>query len=313
MEPDQDADSDSNQSFHDDDNFQNNNRKKKSPGCCKGEHFQQIAIILNLFVAGIYLSLWFLSRQMIDMESNSQLDNTSIYTQALDDWNTDTWSDFRFDSGSCASGYTPIGSEWLGSRPANYTDGVIIPAEDQSLFASDVSANPEVYQKQILAYILCGKPIESNFMNMPLTSEEQNWECPTGTGTACSTNTGGGVTVCATSETECPITDIRIFDDTWHTGGSQKYKNYQTITSGRWTSTKSNNEYYIAFTKKNALDGSNVPMQQLSWQSGKPCAFPDQAQVHAEGEDKPVLHSLERASGLEECQNLDIVNDSGEV
>ena len=84
---------------------------------------------------------------MIDMESNSQLDNTSIYTQALDDWSTGTWSDFRFDSQSCAQGYTPIGSKWLGTSPANYTDGVIIPAEDQSLYASDVSANPEVYQK----------------------------------------------------------------------------------------------------------------------------------------------------------------------
>ena len=85
---------------------------------------------------------------MIDIESKSQLDDTSIYTQALDDWNTNTWwSDFRFDSGSCASGYTPIGSEWLGSRPANYTDGVITPVEDQSLFASDVSANPKVNQE----------------------------------------------------------------------------------------------------------------------------------------------------------------------
>ena len=63
-------------------------------------------------------------------------------------------------------------------------------------------------------------------MNMPLTSEEQNWECPTGK-SACSTNAGGGVTVCATSEAECPITDMRIFDDTWHTGGYiPKFKDY---------------------------------------------------------------------------------------
>ena len=84
---------------------------------------------------------------MIDMESNSQLDSTSIYTQAVDDWNANTWVDFRFGTGSCDPGYVPIGSKWLGTKPANYTDGVIIPAEEKSIYASDVSANPEVDQK----------------------------------------------------------------------------------------------------------------------------------------------------------------------
>jgi len=61
---------------------------------------------------------------------------------------------------------------------------------------------------------------------MPLTSEEKNWECPTGSA-ACSTNPGGGVTVCASSYGKCPITDLRIFDDKWNMDGNkQKYADY---------------------------------------------------------------------------------------
>ena len=64
-------------------------------------------------------------------------------------------------------------------------------------------------------------------MNMPMTSFEENWACPTGTGTACSTNASGGRTVCATSETDCPITDMRIFDVNYHVDGNKdKYRNY---------------------------------------------------------------------------------------
>ena len=73
------------------------------------------------------------------------------------------------------------------------------------------------------------------------------------------------------------------------------------------------NRIVIAYTEKHSLDKSNNGLQQLSWQAGKPCAFTNQAPVYPDGQDKPVYHSLERASGLETCQNLDIVNDSGEV
>ena len=65
----------------------------------------------------------------------------SIYTQALDDWEGKSWTDFMWSrtEGVCPGGYEAIGVTWRGTLPYNITsDGVSVEYQEDSRMAYGV-------------------------------------------------------------------------------------------------------------------------------------------------------------------------------
>lgn len=81
---------------------------------------QSCAILLYLIVFSIALS--------IDLDDI--YNKTTIYTQAIDDWEKPAWVEFSWGDkdGNCRSGSTEdIGYYWQGTLEGNYTDGGVRP------------------------------------------------------------------------------------------------------------------------------------------------------------------------------------------
>ncbi len=60
--------------------------------------------------------------------------NTTIYTQAVADWQAQPWIDFVFDeNGLCPPGYEPIYALWSGTSNGNITheETVIVPNDSR--------------------------------------------------------------------------------------------------------------------------------------------------------------------------------------
>ena len=93
--------------------------------------------------------------------SNDYSDNTTIYTQAIEDWTQKPWVDFEWvvDKYECPKGYESIGIDWLGTHRGNVTDIVwVVP--DESRFPYDVDMLSPVKQSSLYSDMkdgLCGK------------------------------------------------------------------------------------------------------------------------------------------------------------
>jgi hypothetical protein len=95
---------------------------------------------------------------------DESVDNTAIYTQAIEDWKAGTWTDFYWESNSqyasaCKLGYEVIGANWLGTHRANVTNQLIV-VPDNSGYRSDVPSLPPVMQGKLykdMQDVLCGK------------------------------------------------------------------------------------------------------------------------------------------------------------
>ena len=75
----------------------------------------------------LYLAMFLLAKRVFDLDI---YDNTTIYTQAIQDWETQLWADFSWgENGKCDDGYDwiEIINEWPGTVEGNFTndgDGV---------------------------------------------------------------------------------------------------------------------------------------------------------------------------------------------
>jgi len=77
----------------------------------------------------LYLAIFFIAKSVDD---DDYYNNTTIYTQAILDWDMPAWKEFSWsESGDCKEGssYKNIVNEWLGTVEGNYTDSGVEPTD----------------------------------------------------------------------------------------------------------------------------------------------------------------------------------------
>ena len=67
-------------------------------------------------------------------------------------------------------------------------------------------------------------------------------------------------------------------------------------------SDENTNQLILAFSR--VAGKSNTPLQQLTWNYGQPCAYPDQ-EVYYNGDSKPWYHIAEKDKYREACTRVD--------
>lgn len=74
---------------------------------------------------------------------NDNFQNMTIYTQAISEWTTPGWLDFQWSvDGACPSGFEPIGNEWLGTLPGDYSGDGVKPVSNSG--NSQIPANTPI-------------------------------------------------------------------------------------------------------------------------------------------------------------------------
>ena len=76
-------------------------------------------IVCNFFICALYMVVFGMG---LLIDNKDDFENLTPYTQAIDDWGTGAWAEFRFGSGSCPEGFERFSNEWLGTVEGNYTD-----------------------------------------------------------------------------------------------------------------------------------------------------------------------------------------------
>ena len=73
------------------------------------------------------------------IRNNDYADNTTIYTQAIQDWTDKPWVDFTWvaDKQKCPQDYESIGIDWLGTHRGNVTD-IVYVVDDESRYSHHV-------------------------------------------------------------------------------------------------------------------------------------------------------------------------------
>ena len=95
------------------------------------------------------------------IRSNDYSDNTTIYTQAIQDWTRNPWVDFKWatDTQGCPQDYESIGIDWLGTHRGNVTN-IVYVVPDESRYRHDVDPLRSVSQTSLYSDMkdsLCGK------------------------------------------------------------------------------------------------------------------------------------------------------------
>ena len=149
-----------------DDDFQ---RVKDDDECC-GQPKMKCFCISSccMYLLAILMTLGgaFLNLQI---RANDNSDNTAIYTQAMQDWTANSWTEFTWSgTGNCDKDFERIGANWLGTMRGNFTN-VAIAVPDDSRYRSDVPALPPVRMAQLytdMKDVLCGKRGAESFKTM---------------------------------------------------------------------------------------------------------------------------------------------------
>ena len=76
-------------------------------------------LVCNFFICALYMIVFGMG---LLIDNKDDFENLTPYTQAIDDWGTGAWAEFRFGSGSCPEGFERFSNEWLGTVEGNYTD-----------------------------------------------------------------------------------------------------------------------------------------------------------------------------------------------
>ena len=104
-----------------------------------------------------------------------------------------------------------------------------------------------------------------------MNTDTQEFNCADGK-IACSTNSQkGGSTLCVTSASDCPITDLVVHNSSSTYPSLANYKTDLSTGSSQFS-------LYLAFTSGDN-DRSNAPLQSITWENGQLCAFTNQANV----------------------------------
>ena len=80
------------------------------------------ACLASLLLVNMIIAIW-ASAQV----GGSGFENTTIYTQAVDDWNGAPWIDFELGDGRCKAGWHTFGIQWGGTFRGNFSGNEIIP------------------------------------------------------------------------------------------------------------------------------------------------------------------------------------------
>lgn len=109
----------------------------------------------------------------------------------------------------------PITSFWNGTFPANTTDTtelrIDINFDRFDTYPEEIAAQEPVQQSEILpgsSKALCGKRGYETYLTAHRSPH--GYDCVNGIHPCV---TGGGETFCVEDLDECPVTDIRIYDD----------------------------------------------------------------------------------------------------
>ena len=138
---------------------------------------QSCALVLYLIVFSIALSI----------DIDDIYNKTTIYTQAIDDWEKPAWVEFSWGDkdGNCNLGSSDdIGYYWLGTLEGNYTDGGVRPVEGDH--RAEIPVMPAVMQPFIYESskaVLCGKRSQYSYRNMTRVKKDpvdNTFKCPDG-------------------------------------------------------------------------------------------------------------------------------------
>jgi len=100
------------------------------------------ALVCNFILVLLYVVICCMG---IMIARNDSFENMTIYTQAISEWTTPGWLDFKWSvNDACPSGYEPIGNEWLGTLPGASSGNGVKPVSSSS--SSDIPAHTPVKQ-----------------------------------------------------------------------------------------------------------------------------------------------------------------------
>lgn len=199
----------------DDDNFRK--AEPKSYYCFSTKCFGWSSIATQVLVFSLFMLNIFVCKYIDD---NTYLTNTTVYTQALDDWSKQPWVDFVWHpNGDCPLDYEPVHALWPGTHDGNLTSWNITPltkVEDDSRYDHDVDRVPPKVQTSIFTDMqdaLCGKRGGTAFADIvQATKDGDDFECPD-TMIACTDDTDStGNPSCVLSWHDCPITELILLD-----------------------------------------------------------------------------------------------------
>ena len=75
--------------------------------------FSVTSLVCNVLMAIFYVLIVGMG---IMIAHHDSLQDITLYTQAISEWTSPGWIDFKWSStGICALGYEPIGNTWLGT------------------------------------------------------------------------------------------------------------------------------------------------------------------------------------------------------
>ena len=97
-------------------------------------------MICNFLVLTLY---WVIFAMGLLIEDKDQFLNLTVFTQAVKDWDSNSWANFAAgEDGECPQGYEAISAEWLGTVMGNTTSKGV--EQTESKFTGDILPNPPV-------------------------------------------------------------------------------------------------------------------------------------------------------------------------
>ena len=157
---------------------------------------------------------------IVQITNNDYSDNTTIYTQAIQDWTDKPWVDFQWVASQqkCPQDYESIGIDWLGTHRGNVTN-VVIVVPDESRYSHDIGALRPVRQTSLYSDMkdgLCGKRGGTPHLHRirAAVNGDGTPRCTQGWYPCTKKNPdASGFATCVENKDECPITEVMIYTD----------------------------------------------------------------------------------------------------
>lgn len=262
--------------------------ESKGYSCFSMRCFGWSSLATQVFVFSLFMLNIFVCKYI---ENNTYLTNTTVYTQALDDWSKQPWVDFVWHpNGDCPADYEPIHALWPGTHDGNLTTWTIPPlvkVEDDSRYDHDVDRVPPKVQTSIFTDMqdaLCGKRGGTAFADIfQATKDGDDFECPDNMIPCTDDTESYGSPNCVLSKDDCPITELILLD-------ASNLSKSQLSLDTRFKvkqSSPGTHQTHVAFTKDGV--NTNVPLQSMRWAAGQPCAFTNQKDVY-DNDNYPVYY-----------------------
>ena len=152
----------------------------------------------------------------IKFSNSDYFGNTTIYTQAANEWSQLPWVDFTWASGpNCPLGYEPISAYWSGTSNGNITRSEVIVVPDDSRYGYDYRKFEPMYQTSMfsdMADALCGQRGSFPFIYADKARKvNDKFECSSQNLKPCTSDVSAeGLPLCVPDLNDCPITEIKL-------------------------------------------------------------------------------------------------------